>query len=278
MLAAAFFLLFAHLVFSKVSYPEFVFPTFALILTWWVNKPEKNTFLETIFSSKKCLLIRLLENTSVLLPFLIFLSIEGYHLQSAATLCLGLLVAVIPRKTRSNVVIPSPFSRYPYEFTIGFRKSYWLIALLFAVTVISLFADNAMLGLVGLAGAFFVCMNFYADAEPVYYVFTHAQSTDQFLRTKIKVSLVYTSYIILPLAVPLAVVFPSEIPVITLVILLGLSNVVLCLLGKYTDYPGEIKLIQMLKITGGILFPPILLLLIPHFYIRAKSKLNYYLK
>jgi hypothetical protein len=144
--------------------------------------------------------------------------------------------------------------------------------------LISLFTGNAMLGLFGLAGAFLVSLHFYADTEPVFYVFTHAQSTGKFLQTKIKIAVRYASYIILPFAIPQLIVFPEEVYPLLVIILLGILYILVCLLAKYSDFPDQIKLNHMLKLTLGVVFPPALLFLIPYFYSRAKRKLNTYLK
>lgn len=278
LLAAAGFVLLSNLIFTRLSYPEFAYPALPLALIWLNYNPEKRTFLQQTFGKQKYLQLRLLENTLFILPFLLFLSFKGYFSHSAATLSIGLLIALLPGRAAARVVIPSPFSGYPFEFTVGFRKTYGLLALFFALTIISLFVGNVALGLFGLAAAILVCMNFYADAEPLFYVFTHAQSADAFLITKIKIAVWYSSCIILPFIIPLLVMFPGKVYLIVPVGLLGLLYIILGLLGKYSDYPHQIKLPQMLKLTAGLLFPPALLFLIPHLYIRSRRKLEIYLK
>lgn len=278
LLVAACFILFSHVFFSKVSNAQLIFPALPLILIWSGRRPDKHTFLRGIFSKRKYLQIRILENTTMVLPFLIFLAVKGYYSEAAASLCVGLLELRLPWKTHASRVLPTPFSRYPYEFTVGFRKFYWLLLLLFALTGIALFTGNSTLGLFGLATAMLVSMNFYANTEPLFYVFTHAQSASRFLITKIRIALLYAAYIILPFATPLIIVFPRDVYNIILMILLGLLYIILCLLGKYSDFPDQIKLSQMLKLTLGLIFPPALLIVIPHFYRRARRRLNTYLK
>ncbi|TFF33587.1 hypothetical protein [Mucilaginibacter psychrotolerans] len=219
-----------------------------------------------------------MENLTLASPFVIVLFYKGFYLCALVTLCFSLLVLWYNKVGRSVFVIPSPFFRRPFEFSIGFRKYYWALILIYAVTLIALLVGNFNLAIFAYVSLLLVCMSFYATAEPVYYVWIHAQNPNVFLKEKMITAMLYSLYISLPLCVLLIGFFPLHVLIILSVTLCGFFYVLLGVIAKYANYPNQTSLIQIIAMAIGLVFPPFLLLLIPYFYKKSTQKLNAYLK
>jgi hypothetical protein len=57
-------------------------------------------------------------------------------------------------------------------------------------------------------------------------------------------------------------------------LLLGYVYLVTIILAKYSGYPNEMNLLQGILIGISLLFPPILIGIIPFFYLQSIKRLN----
>jgi len=272
------FVLLSSTLFNKIAYFEYVYVIIAVIAILQLGKTERNDFLKNIYTANNYLKLRLLENMAVALPFALFLLSKNFY---ACTLGVGFFSLLLPfynNNGQSNFIIPSPFSKRPFEFTIGFRKYYWLFIIIYAVTAISIAVGNFNLGIFAYLGILIVCMSFYSATEPVFYVWVHSQQSTVFLKNKIKTALLYSNFISLPIAGSLVCYFPLKALIIVAVSACGALYIILGVVAKYTNYPNQISLLQVFMMSIGMVFPPILLVLIPHFFLKSAKKLNIYLK
>ncbi|WP_183575607.1 hypothetical protein HDF18_17035 [Mucilaginibacter sp. X5P1] len=222
--------------------------------------------------------IRLVENMLIASPFVFFLALQHFFILSLTALICGMLSSLYNEWGKSSFVIFSPFSKEPFEFTVGFRKSYWLLAILYILTIISISVGNFNLGVAALLGVMLVCMNFYSITEPIFYVWIYTQQPKYFLIGKVKTAMLYSISLVLPLMILLSVFYPAKVFIILGITLIGLLYIAMSVVAKYTNYPAQINLLQIIKLGAGVIFPPFMLIIIPHFYLQSIRKLNVYLK
>jgi hypothetical protein len=250
----------------------------ALIVGLQLGEVGRNEFLKNIYTTVNYLKLRVLENLALAFPFVILLIYKGFYACALVTICFSLLVSLYNKVGRSVFVIPSPFFKRPFEFTIGFRKYYWLLIIIYTVILIALSVGNFNLAIFAYLSILLVCMSFYSGAEPLFYVWIHAQNAKVFLGNKIKTATLYSLYISLPVGILLISFFPLKALIILSVTLCGILYVLFGVIAKYTNYPNQTNLLQILTMAIGLVFPPFLLLLIPYFYKKSTKKLNPYLK
>lgn len=278
LLAVGAFILISTQFYNRISYWQYGYPLLAILPAYSLGNGKRNQFLKTLFTKNAYLTLRAVENFLVAIPFAVFLLIKQQWLPTLPTLVICLLMSFYNNVGRSAFVIPSPFYKKPFEFTIGFRKNYLLITVLYILGYIALSFDNFNLGMLVLLVLTLVCMNFYATAEPEFYVWVHALTPKQFLMSKIKTALTYSVFTCLPVVIPYLVWYPFKAYIPVIILFVGMLYVITIIVSKYVDYPHQIKLLPTLKISLGMIFPPALFLLIPHFYRQSVKKLNAYLR
>jgi len=277
-LGVVIFILLSNTLFSKITYFEYIYVIITLIAVLQLGKTERNDFLKNSYTANSYLKLRLLENLVVALPFAVILLIKGFYVCVLGTAGGSLLLSFYNNIGQSNFTIPSPFSKKPFEFTVGFRSYYWLYIIIYAVTVISFSVGNFNLGIFAYLGVLIVCMSFYSTPEPVFYVWIHAQQPAAFLKAKIKTALLYSLFTSLPIGIALTCFFPSKVFIVIAVSICGFLYVIFGVVAKYTNYPNHITLLQVFTMSIGMIFPPALLVLIPYFYLKSAKKLSTYLK
>jgi len=170
--------------------------------------------------------------------------------------------------------LPTPFGKRPFEFVVGFRKTFYLHVLAYFLTVMAVVVGNFNLGVFSLLVVFVVCLAYYADLEPDFYVWVHAQSPKAFLWEKIKTALLYSSHLCLPVVVTLAIFFGENIHILLAVLFLGYLYLATMILAKYAAYPHTIGLPQSILLAMSFSLPPLLLFTMPLFYKNAIKRLN----
>lgn len=268
----------SELIFKKLSYSSYLYLFVALLMISSLGGEVRNQFLKSVFPPAGYRKIRLAENILCALPFSIFLGFKQNYAISVLTLILSGVLSFYNKAGRPGFRIPSPFSKNPYEFTIGFRRTYLLFLAIFTVALISVYYHNFNLGIFCLLSVFLVCLTFYPDMELIYYVWIHAQSPKMFLRNKIKTALLDSFFLSLIVSVPLTFFNPSRLGIILLAIVIGLLNMVSGVLAAYVNFPMQKTVSQSFQFICALLFPPLLIGVIPNFYFQAVNRLKVYLK
>jgi hypothetical protein len=171
-------------------------------------------------------------------------------------------------------VIPTPFFKYPFEFTVGFRRSFPVILMAYYSLYISLHSGNFYIGLAGIVMIGIVCTFFHSKLEDMFYVWIYAFSPKQFIWHKLKIATFSTMALCLPIVLTLAITHPGKIHLILAAQVLALLYVSNGVLGKYASVPYEISLLNGLLLTFSIMFPPLLLGTLPFFYLHAIEELD----
>ncbi len=264
--------------FYKTTYAGYIYVATGLSVVFGFGEKERNDFLKTTFPLSTYRRVRAAENGLLVLPFVVFLCFKTEFLLALGLLPAALTLSLFNSGTRLSLTIPTPFSRFPFEFTTGFRK-YWLLYLLaYFVAWKAIEVTNFNLGVGSLAFICLLAMSHYALPENDYYVWMYNCTPRHFLLKKMATAWLYLSMLTLPLIVVLSIFFWDKSWILFLVLALGLFLIGAMILAKYSAYPQEMSLPQALFFGLSMWFPPLLLMVLPLFYKRAVQRLNTYLQ
>lgn len=274
MIAMALFVLGSISILAKAPYSEVVYALLGLGSSNILAGTKRNQFLQQCFTGHKYRQLRLVENLIWAVPFAIMLLFHQAFL-TAGLVVLGTVVFSRLQLTLPNALaLPTPFSRRPYEFAIGFRKTFWVFPLAFALVYFSYDSGNYNLGVFALAVVLLLPIGYYSVPEPKLYVWTHQMEPGKFLNHKLRIGLLFALSISLLPTIALSIAFPQYAWLTLVFQALGLFYVALGILGKYAYYPSSVNIMPMLALAGCLIFPPALLVVLPSFYAHALRKLK----
>lgn len=271
--AAAFTALSLYL-FHKTKYAAPVYLLTALSITGKLAEIKRNDFLRICFGDDKLKKIRITENLIVIAPFLMFLLYKQLFTAALILAVLAIILALLNFSTTLNMVIPTPFYKKPFEFTTGFRNTFYLIVAAYVLAVIAVVAANFNLGIFAMLLVFAVILGYYAKPENEYYVWIYSLSPEKFLLEKIKTALLYSSLLVLPVALLLGIFFPQHLAALLLFLTAGWLFLIGMIVSKYASYPDELNITQGLLLAFCIGLPPLLLILIPYLFFKSATRLN----
>nr|NQU92480.1 hypothetical protein [Bacteroidota bacterium] len=268
------FVALSHLVFQKIEYARFVYPIIALGIINIFGNINRNCFLKNCFPDTDYKKIRLIENFIAATPFFLFLLYKHEYILAISLYAVGVSLSFFNKVNRFHFVLPTPFFKRPFEFITGFRKTYWVFLLSYMLTYISISFDNFNLGIFALIVTFLTCLTFYTKPEPLFYVWINAGKPVDFLKTKIRTASIHSFFLSFPIMTFLILFNIDNTHFVLIFEILGILYVITSLLGKYAYYPSDVNLIQGFVIVCSIIFPPILLAVIPYLYTRSKQNLD----
>lgn len=268
------FCLFSEFIFSKTIYANYILILLCLYFELKLSEKNRNDFLLSTFGNNKKNKIRIIENLILCLPFAIVLAYKQAYSDALILLISSTLIATFSFKLNLHITIPTPFSRNPFEFSVGFRKSFFIILTGYTLTVIAITADNLNLGIFSMMLIFLTVLNYYTKPEHEYYVWVHAKRPQEFLKNKIRIASKYGGLLTAPQFICLLSCYPQDYKAITLFFLIGVFFLWMIILAKYAAYPNEINIPEGIIIAMCIFFPPLLLAVIPFFYQKSINKLK----
>jgi hypothetical protein len=260
--------------FSKTTFATAVFILIALSLQSRLSEIRRNDFLKLCFGDKQRKAIRVTENLVMSIPFLIFLLYKQLFLPAGVLLVASMILALLNFRSTLNFALPTPFYRKPFEFAVGFRSSYLMIFVAYALTVIAISVGNFNLGIFAMLLVFAITLNFYSKPEPEYYVWSSSQKPRGFLLDKTRTALLYATLLVLPIVVLLVIFFPQQVRTLLLFFIIGWGFLVCMIVSKYAAYPSELNISQFILMAVCMWFPPLLVLLIPYFFLKAERRLS----
>lgn len=260
--------------FMKISYANYIYPFVGLSFLSTLNGLARNDFLQSCFSNRQYFQVRLIENMLLILPFVAFL-----FLKNEIIIALGMLVAsgsLAFFKTQNSFQwsIPTPFYKYPFEFTVGFRKTFFVFIGAYILTYIAISVGNFNLGIFALTLTCFTTFSFYAEPEEDYFVWIFSKTPQSFLFSKIKIALFYLTLLCLPIWISLGIAFTENWRVLFIFQGLGYLYLITVLLAKYSAFPRKVSVPQGFLLAFGVWLPPLLILIIPFFYKKSIQQLN----
>lgn len=260
--------------FTKASYIPYVYGLIPLFLAIQLSEPKRNDFLKSCFSKSRYTKLRLVENLLTTLPFLIFLLYKQQWLIVPSVLILSALLSFYSLSSQYSFTLPTPFYKKPFEFTIGFRKSIILIIAAYCLGIIAMLIGNFNLGLFSLATLLGICASFYLTPEESFYVWIHSLDVKSFIWSKTKILLLYTTILSVPLTLALAIFFFDKIALIIALQCLGYLYIWTVLLSKYANFPDQLIIPEIIVLGLCLVFPPLLLVITPYFYIKSQKRLK----
>jgi len=260
--------------FFKTEYANYFYVLIALIIVFKYSEINRNDFLKFTFPKENYFKIRILENFITVTPFIIFLSFKKELFLILLLVALSSVIILLSVNKKSALTIPTPFYKKPFEFIVGFRI--WIGIFLFAyfLTAMSVIYQNFNLGIFSLMLIFLVCLSFYNEPENEFYVWVHNLKVNGFLFDKIKTAIIFSTIISLPITLALLFFFQTNTQVIICFQVLGYCYLLTVILAKYSMYPQKMNLPQGILLALSIIMPPLLLALVPFFYLQSFRKLK----
>ena len=263
--------------FYKTTYAPYIYVLIALYFTSKLSENRRNDFLKICFGSKHRQ-IRIMENLIILLPFAIYLIYRQHFTPFFILAAITVLMALLNFNTTYHVTIPTPFYKKPFEFTVGFRNTFFLFIISYGLTIIALAVDNFNLGIFALTLVFFTVISYYMKPENEYFVWSYSCTPAKFLIEKIRTAFLFTFYLCLPVLLLLSLFFWENIHILLVFTLIGYLYLTMIILTKYAAYPNEMDIIQGIIVGLTFVLPPLLIAIIPFFAIQSINKLKAFLR
>lgn len=276
-LVVSVFFMLSNMLFSKTDYASIIYTVVGLFYVFSFGNEQRNTFLKTVFSKTDFLKIRLLENLFIALPFTVFLILKAEFLYGFSLVFLSGISSFLTSSKKVSFVIPTPFYKYPFEFIIGFRRFFWVIFIVYSLTIIAINVGNFNLGIFALCVLCLLVPEFYKKSEPETFVWTHHLTPKKFLKRKILIAIKYSLWLSAPIHLALWIAFSKEFYVTIIFQVIGICFVIAYIFGKYKYYPKNMLITTGLTISVCLIFPPLFVVVIPYLYKEALANLNQFL-
>lgn len=235
---------------------------------------DRINFLKSVFPQNTYIKIRIIEHTIILSPLLLVSVICSFWWSGLLLIAFIPLFAFWSGVEISGTRIPTPFTRFPFEFIILFRKMWFFYLLLYGIAIIGIVVSNFNLGIVMLALMCLISLQAYDEQEPTHVLWNYSMSISTFLKHKIIRGVSQLSLLILPLSISLCVFFPTHIHWVLIVWGGGSLLVVLSILMKYASYPRKINILDGFIIALFAVFPLLTLAIFPYYYKKANKNLK----
>ena len=264
--------------FHKTEVAEYIFLLSALTLIGKLSETRRTEFLKICFGDTKLKKIRVTENLICSLPFLIFLFYKQLFLIALLLFILTTILALVNFRTTINFTIWTPFSKRPFEFVTGFRNTFYFFFAAYSLTAIAVSVNNFNLGIFAMLLLFATTLSYYTKPENEYYVWTHNVNAKEFLFSKIKTAILFSTSLALPIAMVIAIFYPQNIGILSLSFIVGWAFLISVIVSKYSVYPDEMNITQGVLLALCVWFPPILVVLIPYLFKKSENRLSSLLK
>ena len=277
LLALAAFMLLAEYLFQKTSFAKYLVILSCLSFQFQLSEKNRTDFLQSTFGDKTKNKIRLLENLMVSIPFVSFLLYKGLIIEASILVLCSISFALVSFHAHFNLSIPTPFSKRPFEFSTGFRRTFYLFPMAYVLAFIAINVDNFNLGVFSFLLIFLTTLGFYSKPEQEYFVWVHAETPGKFLKNKMLHASKNAAFLTAPILISMLIFYPSEVALILGFFLVGLLFLWTIILAKYSAYPVEMNLPEGMLMAFSLFFPPLLLAVIPFFYLKSVNKLKFIL-
>lgn len=278
LLVAISFVVISQYLILKAPYSSWMYAMFPVVFAFAFNGTERNVFLKSCFSDKLYYQIRMVENIILALPFSLMLAVNGKFLIAFVALIISYLLTFIKVSTKNAFTLPTPFYKFPFEFLVGFRKAFLWVLLVYIICGIAIAVQNFNLGVVALIVIHLTCASFYFQPENHFFVWCYSMTSTEFLFNKIKILLLYTTFLTLPILIAMAVAFYDQYMVLSIVQMIGCLTVIASLLSKYVYFPRSLPIPDAILFLLGVIFVPSVLVFIPYFYVKSRGNLKAILK
>ena len=274
LLIMSLFLAISFSLFAKTDYAQYFYLVLPLPFFSHLSNRQRNDFLQTNFLERQYKIIRLTENLLIALPFALFFCWEQCFFAIIPLFIIAILYSMLKNRNFGHFVLPTPFSKHPFEFSVGFRNTFYLFPLAYYLTLMAILYDNFNLGVVSLGFVILAVCSFYFRADNIYYVWIFNLSPSHFLRYKIRKAFLYAFSLCLPVLLSLSVFYWTDSWILWLVFLLGCVCLATVIFAKYATFPDDIGIGETLLLLISVAFFPLLFIMIFYFRNKAIEKLN----
>ena len=269
------FVLLSEYIFYKTEFAKYLVILVCFSFQFKLSENRRTDFLLSTFGDKSKNKIRVLENLIVCIPFFSTLIYKNLFLEAVILFICSITIALFSFHTILNFTIPTPFSKNPFEFSTGFRNTFFIFPLAYGLTIIAINVDNFNLGIFSMLLISITTLSYYSKPEEEYYVWVHADTIKSFLKKKIIIATKNYTLLTIPILIGLLIFYPTKLDLILLFLFIGILFLWTILLAKYSTFPDEIHLSIGLIITFTILFPPLVLVVIPYLYTKSINNLKF---
>ncbi|WP_271784085.1 hypothetical protein [Aquimarina algiphila] len=264
--------------FDKVMYPNYFYMLIGIVTVFIIRYPKhdeliKQHFLLTDFKS-----IVVINHILLAIPFILFLVFRMYYEEALIVFGMTIFISFIKKPGKFNLTLPTPFFRWPFEFVIGFRKTFWMFLLSYGIAIISINVNNFNLGIFSILSIFFICSMYYSKPDPQFYIWIHDMNPQGFLKHKISIASKYSIVLTFPIFLILSISYIDQMHIALIFSFLGLLYMIMYIVIKYAFLRDGVGMFQGIIGVLCILFPPAMLIVIPYFYFKAQRNLNSLLK
>ncbi len=270
-------ILLTEYVFLKTAFAKYLVILICISFQFKLSEKNRTDFLLLTFGDKINTTIRIFENLIIAVPFIAILTYKSFILEAIALILCSIMFALFSFHASFTFKIPTPFSKKPFEFSTGFRKTFFIFPLAYTLTVVAVYVDNLNLGIFALSLIFLTTLSYYAKPEHEYYVWVYAATPKMFLKNKVLNASKNATLLTAPILITLLTFYTAELELIVVFYLIGHLFLWTIILAKYSAYPGEMNLPEGVVIALSLYFPPLLLAIIPFFYIKSINKLKFLL-
>ena len=268
------FVLFSEYIFHKTEFAKYLVILVCFSFQFKLSENSRTDFLLSTFGDKSKNKIRVLENLIVCIPFVSILTYKFLFLEAIILFLCSITIALFSFRTSLNVTIPTPFSKNPFEFSIGFRKTFFIFPLAYALSAIAINVGNFNLGIFSMLLISLTTLSYYSKPEGEYFVWVHADTPKSFLKKKIIIATKNYILLTMPILIGLLIFYPIKFDLILLFLLIGTLFLWTIVLAKYSAFPEEINLPEGFIIAFTLTFPPLILVIIPYFYTKSINNLK----
>jgi len=266
--------LFSEYIFHKTEFAKYLVILACLSFQFKLTEKGRTDFLRSTFGDKLKNKIRVLENLIISFPLVLILVYKSLFLEAISLLFCSITIALFSFHSNLNFTIPTPFSKNPFEFSVGFRKTFLLFPLAYILTAISINVDNFNLGIFSMLLMNIITLSYYSKPEEEYYVWIHADTPKSFLKKKMIIATKNSILLSIPIVIGLLLFYPDEYGMVLLFFLIGILFLWTMVLAKYSAFPSEINLPEGIIIALAVSLPPLILLIIPYFYMKSIKNLK----
>jgi len=268
------FFLFSEYIFQKTEFAKYLAIFTCMSLQIQLSEKNRTEFLLSTFGDKTKNKLRIIENLIICIPFCIILIYKNQFLEASILLLGSIVFAFLKLQDVLNITLSTPFSKNLFEFSVGFRKTFFIFPIAYILTIIAIKVDNLNLGIFSFLLLFLTTMGFYSKPENEYYVWIYKSNAMLFLKNKLLSASKNVTLLVSPIIITLLLYFTSEFQLVLIFFIAGMLFQWTIILAKYSVYPQEMNLIEGIIIALSFYFPPLLLAIIPFFYKKSIKKLK----
>lgn len=258
---------------SRTAYAPVILVLVQFFMILPFSESQRLDELSLVFDKAQVRKIRWLENIMLSIPVIICVGVISAQLVLVPIIGAFILGLVKLPRTRTRV-IPTPFGKSPVLFPSGFRKSVPFLGIGVLIASFSIIIDNYNLGLFSVIMTFIIVYGYYSLSEPYEYIWIYSLNATEFLRLQLTKGIINTMLMTLPIVLVFFFLDIQKWYLPLVILTLGVLNLVNIICSRYRDFPNEVSIPNGIIVALSLMVPPVLIITIPYFYLKARDNLK----